>query len=212
MAGRAVVDPEGREWPDSVSMCRAWGVAPGTYAQRRRRGWSLADALGDGLRVADHEGGRFASVEAMCRAWGVPAQVYRRRLAGGWSQADALAARPDEERCLAQSAAAVTDPEGRPWPSVAAMCRAWGVPRTRYYSRLAAGWDQADALTLPAGASPDGPVTDPDGRHWPDVAAMCRAWGASPAAYMRRVARGEGMREALEGRPSPRGGMDEHAR
>ena len=208
MRGRGVTDPLGREWPSEAQMCRAWGVPRSTFAERRARGWGLAEALGDGLRVSDHTGARHASVEAMCRAWGVPAQAYRRRVAAGWAQCDALSTPADSERAGNQARGVVADPEGREWPSVAAMCRAWGVPRTRYYSRVASGWGQLDALTVPAGGAPSGAVADPEGREWPSVAAMCRAWGASPSAYLRRVARGAPMREALEGRPSPRGGAD----
>jgi hypothetical protein len=213
LGNKAVRDHEGRAWPSVSAMCRAWGTTCSAYSHRVKAGWTVEEALTlparpgspRSARCEDHTGRRFPNPKDMCLAWGVSPQAFYRRRKAGWTVEEALTTPPDPERSANQLSGALLDPDGREWPSVAAMCRAWGVPRTRFYSRVEAGWTVEEALALPAGSRPGRPALDPDGREWPSAAAMCRAWGTTLAAYRRALDAGLTAREALEARTNPRG-------
>ena len=188
-------DHTGAEFPSVTAMCEAWGVGRPVLAERLKRGWALKDALerptaGPGRPCRDHTGRGFPSVAEMCEAWGVSRQLFDRRRAAGWPLADALG-RPPEDG----ASKPCRDHTGAEFPSVTAMCEAWGVPRTLYYERLRQGWGEGCALAGTALLAE--PCADPRGRRWESAGRMCRAWGADQCAYVAARLGGMGPAEAL---------------
>lgn len=45
-----------------------------------------------------------------------------------------------------------TDPDGKVYPSIAAMCKAWNIPAYVYRNRIKAKWSKEEALLAPIGA------------------------------------------------------------
>lgn len=75
---------------------------------------------------------------------------------------------------------ACTDHKGREFPSMRAMCKAWGVDWRLFMHRRQRRWPLDKALTAPkADLSnlPGKPVTDYAGRGFPSIAAMARWYG-----------------------------------
>ena len=88
-------DHEEHVFKSQADMCRHWNIKPVTYIYRRKKGYSIKDALTlgsiyhqpasyispDSEPCSDHLGNQFKSVQEMCRHWGVDAKTYsiRRR-------------------------------------------------------------------------------------------------------------------------------------
>lgn len=72
---------------------------------------------------------------------------------------------------------ACIDHKGREFPSLRAMCRAWGVNWHTFLWRRKRGWDLEDSLTgtvSALGKVQGKPVTDWDGMDFRSIAAMAR--------------------------------------
>lgn len=114
--------------------------------RRRKRGEGRTEALlraqSRALKVRDHTGQEFSCRAEMCRAWGVSYHRFSCRLDRGWTVKEALTL-PWGGR----HGGSVCDHTGRRFASKSAMCRAWGVPLTTYYSRLGRGFTLEQALT-----------------------------------------------------------------
>ena len=94
----------------------------------------------------------------------------------------------------------VKDHTGAEFPSLTAMCRAWGVSRNTFSGRRARGMTLEEALTSPPKVSHHGRACrDHLGNEFASVKAMCHAWGVSRKAYDHRVSRGASTQEALTG-------------
>lgn len=96
----------------------------------------------------------------------------------------------------ARNAAPCTDHTGREFPSVAAMCRAWGIPAVRYYNRRRRNWSLERALSVPAGARHGG-CHDHLGSWFPSQRAMCDHWGVDPEVFGTRRWRNWPLERAL---------------
>lgn len=88
------------------------------------------------------------------------------------------------------------DHTGREFPSISAMCRAWGIPPAHYHSRRRRGWSLERALTVLPGTRAGG-ICDHLGRWYPTREAMRRAWGLSRDAYAMRRRRGWSLERTL---------------
>ncbi len=151
-ASQPCTDHEGRGFPSLKAMCRHWGVDFSTYMSRRKAGWTLGQALtgskpnGNRRACTDHTGRGFDSVGEMCAAWGTAQSVFSSRRSSGWTLAEALTGvrigTPGED----WRSRPCTDHLGNRFPSVSAMCAHWGVGRSAFYNRLAAGWTLEEAL------------------------------------------------------------------
>lgn len=146
VSGGPATDHTGRVFPSEAAMCRFWGVGQKTYRRHIGQGLTKEQALTAPPRdtsVTDHAGRTFPSERAMCGAWGVSYLAYRARRARGADLEAALTAPLDK----APRAKTVEDHTGRAFPSVKAMCGAWGISASMYYYRLKSGKSLEEALT-----------------------------------------------------------------
>lgn len=104
------------------------------------------------------------------------------------------------------------DHTGKSFPSTRAMCAAWGISSGAYYQRVSHGWSREQALTTPAGGSPDR-VYDHTGRGFRSTRAMCEAWGVCLSTYRSRIDFGYTVEQALTTPPhgGRKGAEDEPA-
>ena len=188
-------DHTGRQFPSVAAMCRAWGIPPVHYYNRRRRKWSLERALAVpvGARHGgchDHQGSWFPSQRAMCDHWGIGRDVFELRRCRKWSLERALTTpyhapfRP------------VVDPEtGVKYRSAAALARACGIKPLVMQARIRKGLTGA-ALVYP-GSLRKVAARDHTGREFPSLAAMAAAWGQPYKRFERRLALGWEIERAL---------------
>ncbi len=94
----------------------------------------------------------------------------------------------------------VTAPNGVQYPSISAMCEAYGVKLATYYTRRARGVPMAEALEKPADG---GSAVGPDGVRYSSDRAMCEAYGVDLADYRARRRFGWSVTDSLF--PSRRG-------
>lgn len=152
---RKAVDHLGQEFVSISEMCRHWGLDEKVYWSRRRiMKWPLEKILTEQVRnprdtanavhATDHEGRTFRSISEMCRHWKIGLSTYRERRKRGWNVERALTGK---ETNINTDAVPCTDHLGNKYPSKNAMCRAYGITRYCYESRIGLGWTQADALT-----------------------------------------------------------------
>ena len=149
-----VKDHLGQEFPSKDAMCRHWGIDRQVFFGRQKLGWPLKDILTtpkntvakNSVQITDHEGNAFNSISDLCRHWHIGLSTYRERRKRGWSMKDALTLKQKSERVVQKPC---TDHLGKEYPSLAAMCKHYGLPRTMFSSRLKLGWSLEDALTKP---------------------------------------------------------------
>lgn len=95
-------------------------------------------------------------------------------------------------------ATACIDHEGNKFRSVYQMCKAWGVNPSLYTYRRDRGMSLEEALTTPSRRSGSSkPCVDHLGNEYPNVTAMCKAWGTTDGHYRRALARGLSLEEIL---------------
>lgn len=191
--GTMAVDHLGQEFVSIGEMCRHWGISEKVYWSRKRIcKWPLdriltepvheADDTANAVAVEDHLGRPFKSISAMCRAWKIGLSTYRERRKRGWSIERALTG---EEVKIETDAVPCTDHTGRGFPSKNAMCRAWGVTRYCYESRLDLGWTQEKALTEPMTVNAKA-CRDHMGREFPASTYMALYLGFPKYAFQGR--------------------------
>ncbi len=81
-----------------------------------------------------------------------------------------------------------------------ALARAWGLPYSTLRYRLRHGWEMARALTEAPGLTGHGvpvPARDHQGRRYPSLSHMARAWGVSPSVLSHRLNAGWTVERAL---------------
>lgn len=99
--GKPAYDHEGKEYPSTADMCRAWKIPVEVYTPRIKRfGWNVKDALtiSSGVRrrgrtATDHYGNSYVSQAAMCRHYKISPALYAKRRSRGWSVERALTER-----------------------------------------------------------------------------------------------------------------------
>lgn len=92
----------------------------------------------------DHLGKEYISTAAMCREYNIKQMTFRGRIKSGWNLEDALTCPPKRETqkpCIA--------PNGKKYPSKAAMCRAYNRSYRVFSFRTACGYSLKDALEKP---------------------------------------------------------------
>ena len=90
--------PDGKMYASKTDMCKAYGVSWNVYKERRRRGWSMEDALTkplakQGRRAKPQvgpDGKQYDSTRAMCEAYGIKYSVFEARLSRGMTRDEAL--------------------------------------------------------------------------------------------------------------------------
>ena len=164
------------------------------YAAAMRRQRSAAPAA-KGRRppdrsvpCADHEGRKFKNLKEMCTFYKIEVNTYVHRVQRGLSLKEALT-NPVVKKYI--------DPAGHEFATEREMCKAWGINLCTYRQRRARGNDLKTALTKPLQRGCYKEVTDPKGRKFKSVKAMCKAWGIRYLTYLRRVKRGDDTATAL---------------
>lgn len=196
--GTPARDHTGRDFPSVRAMARAWGIDHRLLVSRLEAGWDIERAItapagrgGQGTPARDHTGRAFKSLYGMAVAWHVrPATLYD-RLNAGWSVERALTAPADVFR--GGCPRTCKDHAGQIFPSVKAMCEAWGMSYACYRDRRRNGWTVARALTSPVRPR----CSDHTGREFATDMDMCKAWGVPYARYWDRRRRGWAVEDAL---------------
>lgn len=204
-------DHLGQRFPSVKSMCRHYGVNPGTFANRRRKNWTLERALtcpartGPGQPCVDHKGIEYPSQSAMLKAYGTNYTVYHYRTEiAGWSQEEALETPPGDTDLA--GAHACEDHLGNKFPSKKAMCEHWHVSRPVFFSRIRSGKTIQEALA-PVGtpkAKNIRPVKDHLGQEFASLDAMCAHWHILKSDYTQNIRNNLDLEHALTmraGRP-----------
>lgn len=191
--GRMLKDHLGQEFVSVGAMCRHWGISEKVYWSRKRIcKWPLERILtepvhdardtGNAVKVTDHTGQEFPSISEMCRHWKIRLSTYRERRKRGWDVGRALTGK---ETRIETDAVPCTDHAGTHYPSKNAMCRAWGLTRYCYESRLDLGWSQERALTEPMTVNAK-PCRDHAGREFPASTYMALYMGFPKYAFQGR--------------------------
>lgn len=171
--------------------------------------------------VYDHLGREFSTASEMCKHWGVRFTTYKRRLKTGYSLEEALTKGRYEERRVLNTEGktdtrkekavegnktsklkdknlvktlSVVDHLGNSYPSVSAMCKAYGVNYCTYKNRIKCGWSIESAL-----GGKINEVVDHKGNTYKSVREMCRVYGISDATFYTRRKAGYSLAGCLLG-------------
>lgn len=141
----------------------------------------------------------YKAAVALSLQTGIPEGTIRLRISRGY--ADKWVLHPGR-----LSYRPTVDHTGREFPTVKAMCKAWGIAYGTVVKRLERGVSLKTALT----AQPmwtrrhEGrPVTDHTGRGFRSVTAMCQAWGIDRRTWLGRIAAGWSLERSLTEPPPP---------
>ncbi len=172
-------DHEGNEFPTIGAMIGRWNITRSAYDSRRAMGWDLEKILttpvGAAYAATDHLGNGYPSDRDMCRAHGVPCNTFYQRLKSGMTLEQALTKKAPGKRLAPEPER--TDHHGKIYPSLRAMCGAYGTNPNTYNKRRAAGMTVEQALTAEPQAFRD-PV---DGTEYGTKSDMCGAYGVKPS-------------------------------
>ncbi len=144
-------------------------------------------------QITDHEGNKYRSIKDMCKHYGMKLYVYQKRRKSGWSKVDALTT---PVATYTRKRKEVYDHKGNPYPSVPAMCEAYGIKEGTYYRRKRAGASIEEALTTGI-AHKRKRVQDHLGNWYPSLNAMCKAYGVTTSIYCGRRDAGYPLEECL---------------
>ena len=172
-----VYDHLGQEFNTASEMCKHWGILFSTYKYRIDKGYSLEEALtqgyNEGRRVVDTEGGVDISKETLVKI----------------NENSNL---KDENSVKTRS---VVDHLGNSYPSVSAMCEAYGVKYPTYNNRRRRGWSVERSLT-----SKVAEVVDHKGNTYKSFGEMCDTYGTCFTSFCRRRKAGWSLEECLLGK------------
>lgn len=202
---RCVKDHLGNRFNTVKSMLKYWGIDATTYHIRRRKGWSLEEALTTptkdmrGLQeYVDFKGNVFPTAASMEEAYGAYKGALAVLLKRGKTTEEAsyiLSKRvPVDTTCY--------DHLGNKFPTKRKMVEAWGIPIHKYYKRIKLGWSLEEALTGKRtkpreyiGNSKE--CKDHLGNSFKSIRDMCRFWNTTESAYHKRVSTGMSLEDAL---------------
>lgn len=190
---RMVYDHTGQAFLSISDMCNSWNLPEKVYWSRKRiLKWPLEKILTEPVRdpkdtanakpETDHTGQEFMSISEMCRHWGIKLSTYRERRKRGWDIERALTG---QEAHVNINSIECVDHKGKRYPSKNAMCRAYGISRYCYESRLDLGWSQAAALSEPMKINAR-PCRDHKGRLFPASVYMALYLGFPKYAFQGR--------------------------
>lgn len=150
---RQCEDHLGNKFNSKVEMCEHYNIPRQVFFGRIGLGWSLKDALltpidnqpKNSKTITDHLGNTFKSVSDLCEHWKIRRSTYNARMKAGWSMEQALTTPTKDLKIQRQSC---KDHLGNEYPSIEAMCKAYGISRHTYSTRVnKLGWTVEDALT-----------------------------------------------------------------
>ena len=200
-----ITDHLGNRFNTVKSMLKHWGIDATTYHIRRRKGWSLEEALTTptkdmrGLQeYVDFKGNVFPTAASMEEAYGAYKGALAVLLKRGKTTEEAsyiLSKRvPVDTTCY--------DHLGNKFPTKRKMVEVWGIPIHKYYKRIKLGWSLEEALTGERikpkeyiGNSKE--CKDHLGNSFKSIRDMCRFWNTTESAYHKRVSTGMSLEDAL---------------
>ena len=189
----AVRDHKGNSYPTIQSMCEAYGITASLYNSRIRRGKSLQEALETPLedQRVEYEGLTYSSLKELAEKKNINAGTLRSRIKMGWSL--------DEAVTGIKRSRIYIDHTGKEYPSQKEMCSAYGIEPSVYQGRIRQGWTVEQALTNTPPQKLQKPRrrTDHKGNEYPDLTALCQAYGISVSTYQKRISMGMNIEEAL---------------
>ena len=123
-------------------------------------------------KVRDHLGNEYQTLRDMANAYGINYLTLCQRLKKKMSLEEALT--PALE--LKNKPKPITAPDGKEYPSFRSLAMAYGIRLTTLHNRLKK-MSLEEALTTPVGINLNiKPVTGPDGKEYPSIAALARAY------------------------------------
>ena len=154
-------------------------------------------------QTQDHTGKTWPSVRAMCDAFGLPMTTFNNRLKRGWTLEQALTTPNDTTRKKHKFTKPVKDFKGVEYPTVGAMCAAYGLSEKVYWSRKRIlKWDLKKNLTTPVNTTAQNSkaITDHTGRVFPSVSELCRYYKIGLSTFRERLKRGWTVEQAITGK------------
>lgn len=196
-------DHLGNEYVSVNDMCSRYGISEKVFWSRKRiLKWPLEKILttplqtnaGNAIKTKDHLGNEFDSICAMCDHYHVGWSTYRERRKLGWTVEEALS---PETKPVSIERVECEDHLGNRYPSLNAMCRAYGLTRHRYSSRIKMGWPMERALTEPYVVN-NKSFTDPAGREFPTMRDVANWYALPKYAFQGNAFDEGGFAELLE--------------
>lgn len=206
------IDHLGNKFPTLTAMCVKWGIPREVYYGRREDGWSVEEALttpvGDRgkCNITDPETGyTYTTIAEAAAAAGITRAAMWRRIHRG-RYPDLVFYGGNLSRTPSQ------DHLGREFPTIRAMCKAWGISFSRYTYRINHGWSIEQALTSPPGAQGNrrnSRAVTVNGVTYPTLRAACAATGVTisqiqDALYKKRVSPEKAIQQVLDRRARTR--------
>lgn len=207
-----VYDHLGNKFPSITAMCIKWSIPREVYYGRREDGWSVERALttpvgGKGnCNITDPETGyTYTSISEAAAAAGITrAAMWRRIHRGRYPDLVLYGGN------LAHTSS--RDHTGKEYPTIRAMCKAWGITYSRYVYRISHGWSIEKALTAPVDSSKNrrnSRAVTVNGVTYPTLKAACAATGVTisriqDAIYKKGVSPADAIKQVLDRRARAR--------
>lgn len=153
--------------------------------------------MSSGKPVKDHLGNEYPSMSEMLRNYNINYSAYKYRLEKlKMSQKDALTS-PHTD--MKSTAITCTDHLGNTFPSKAAMCDYWRLPRTIFFRRIRDGWSLEKALTEPLKYTNNlkKPIYDHLNNEFKTIDEMCHYWNITRQQYMLNIRNNCSLKDAL---------------
>ena len=206
-----IIDHLGNEYPTKAAMYKFYNIKKTTFEKRIGLGWTLEAALTTPAgtnckKVYDHLGNEYLSQAAMCKFYNIKSSVFLNRIELGWTLEAALTTPvKTSNRRRKNGHIKVYDHLGHEYPSQTAMCKFYGIKQCSFLSRIKNGWTLEAALTTPIINTPAriarkkgfSKVYDHLGNEYPSQAAMCKFYGIVRNTFVKRIALGWTLEEAL---------------
>lgn len=197
--GGSCADHLGNQFENIKSMCEHWNIPYYLYISRRNSGYSIEDALRQPSykieikECNDHLGNRYNSIGEMCKYWGISRQTFINRLEHGKSLEQALT-----EKVRYRKTKICYDHLGNKFNSSIEMCRYWNINYKTFRSRINAGVNLDDALTIGYRHNKEKErVSDHLGNEFNYLSEMCKYWNTSTSTFKYRIRLGLSLEEAL---------------
>ncbi len=194
-----VYDHRGTPYKNKSQLCKAYGIRLQTFIIRRRRGMSLQEALETPVRekkksskemLRKHliiDGHEYSSIKEICRIYNQPYQTVISRLKQGWDIMTALT--KPVRKTSARGKNKITCTDGiRTYSSLKEMAEALGIKPDTLYHR----YNRKTKLTF------DRRCKDHYGKVYSSLIEICRSYGISRDAFLKRRETGWDMQSALE--------------
>lgn len=185
-----VIDHNGKAYSDEKKMCEAWEINYSAYQARRKRGWSLKDALTLKSQKPDNMQNVIQIVEQY-----EPEDVLR---ALEEYEKNHGKLRPRKNRSVEAPGNRdnyVYDHEGHFFRNKREMCDYWKIPFSVFHNRDIDGWPYCYSLTYPKG----GPYVfaDHENREFKSIGKMCKFHGIGKYEFAQRMNDGWSLKDAL---------------